>query len=274
MTMSSRTRRRVVISLAALVDLLFVVMFLQFVELQRVGEGLEQARDSAIGSQQDAERLRQTVLDDQGKLASERDALQQEVEKLRAQLAAYEDSLKQKDADRIEVEKRAAERESQLGEAVREMLLGVDEAEIARQLAAGGDDQVASITRELRDAKGRNASQVVQSLRKTVELRKRCDIWEVHLHADGGVRVRGPEVEQAIVPVTKDGFADDFMKLTKKAAEPKSLVVILFTHENCTVGTLAMVEDGLELVRQAWSARLSAGKTIQVSQPNYTESAP
>jgi len=74
MIASQPNRRRVVISLAALVDLLFVVMFLQFVELQQVNASLEGAKTSAEQSQKDAERLKDDALADQGKVVDERNA--------------------------------------------------------------------------------------------------------------------------------------------------------------------------------------------------------
>lgn len=268
------SRRRVVISLAALVDLLFVVMFLQFVELQRVGAGMEKAKSVAIQSQLDADRLKETALADQDKLVSERNALHDQVQELLKKIQEYEKELKKAGDDRDGLLKHAAEKEKLLGEAVRDMLQGVDPDAVAKQLQGADEDQVKQMIGELREAQGKNTGQVIQSLRKASELRKRCDIWETHLYADGRVRIKGPDVEETVTPTSKDAFANDFIKMTRKSAEPKSLVVILLTHENCTVGDLAIVEEGLESVRRVWTSQLPAGKSIQVSQPNYTESAP
>jgi len=271
---NNTARRRVVISLAALVDLLFVVMFLQFVELQRVGAGMEKATAAAIQSQLAADELKENALADQDKLVSERNALHEQVQELLKKIAEYEQQLKKAGEDRDGLMQQTAEREKALGEAVREMLQGVDASAVANQLRGADEDQVQRLVAELREAQGKNAGQIIQSLRKASELKRRCDIWEVHLYAGGNVRIKGPDVEETVTPTGKDAFANEFIKLTKKSAEPKSLVVILFTHENCTVGALAIVEEGLDLVRRVWATQLSTGKSIQVSQPNYTESAP
>jgi hypothetical protein len=268
------SRRRVVISLAALVDLLFVVMFLQFVELQRVGDGMEKAKAAAEQSKLEADELKESALADQDKLVNERNALHDQVQELLKKIEEYEKQLRKAGDDREGLLRQTAEKEKALGEAVGEMLQGIDSATVAAQLRGADEDQVKRMIAELRDAQGKNPGQIIQSLRKASELKKRCDIWETHLYADGSVRIKGPDVQETLSPTGKDSFATDFLKLTKKAPEPKSLVIILLTYENCTVGALTLVEEGLESVRRVWTSQLSAGKSIQVSQPNYTESAP
>jgi len=187
-------------------------------------------------------------------------------------LADYERQLEEAGVRQKEVEEKAAKKEQQIGEAVREMLQEVDTDVVAKQLRGADGDQFQRLMGELNEAKGKNAAQVVQMLRKSSELRKRCDIWEVHLYEAGSVRIKGPDVEETVTPSGKDELTNQFMKLTKKSAEPKSLVIILFTHENATVGAFSNVEEGLDQVRIRWSA--SSGKSVQVTAPNFTATAP
>jgi hypothetical protein len=290
------SRRRVVISLAALVDLLFVAMFLEFVELQRVAAEQNQAKEiaeqlaadannskaeaerekeKAKQAEADALRFRNEVLDTKESLVKERDRLAAEIESLRTENKRLDDRATTLASDLDGEKDRAAANERALGEAVRDMLGGVDIAVVKDALRGADNDQVAQIVSELREAQGKNVGQVIQSLRKAAELRKRCDVWETHIYFNGSIRVRTPEgLEERFKPTSADNCASRLNAVTKKTAVPKPLVVILLTYESCTLEDFEIANEGLELFRRAWTGHPTQTFSVQVSQPNYSESAP
>ncbi len=256
----SQTRRRRVIQLAALVDLLFVVMFLQYTEQTR--NAAEQSARLQLAAAQ-ADELKTGVLVDQENLRKNRDELQNEVDDLRKKLAR--ETYKNTD-----IEKQL----QQIGEVATELIAGVDPKAFTKTLRGAPADEVSSILAALTDAKGKNAAQVIQMLRKSSELKNWCDIWEVHLYEDGCARVRAPNVpDREIVPNDENDFALQFMQIVKQAGDPKGLVIIMFTHGNAYLKSIDVVTKALDQVRTIWSAQ-RPDKRIQVTAPKYSAEAP
>lgn len=84
------------------------------------------------------------------------------------------------------------------------------------------------------------------------EMRKRIDLWQLHLAADGIVRVdtgRGlPNVEFRVT--TAEQVAKDLFALSKTVDQPKSLVVMLLTWGDARFGDRQVMEQGLELAAE------------------------
>jgi hypothetical protein len=255
-----RKRRRLVIQLAALVDLLFVVMFLQYTEQTRSAAEESAKLQKAAG---DAEGLKKMVVADQDNLRKNRDDLQAENEELKKRLAKET----RKSAD---VEKQLQE----IGQAATELIKGVDPKALTETLRGAPAGEVDAILAAMNDTKGKNAAQIVQMLRKTAELKNWTDIWEVHLFDDSRVRVRGPGVrDKEFTPSDENDFTIQFMSVVKQAGEPKSLVIVMFTHGNAELKAIDMVTKGLDQVRTVWSGQ-APGKKIQVTAPRYSAQAP
>lgn len=84
------------------------------------------------------------------------------------------------------------------------------------------------------------------------EMRKRIDLWQLHLTANGIVRVdtgRGlPAVEFRVN--TAEQIAQDLFTLSKTIDQPKSLVVMLLTWGDARFGDRQIMEEGLELAAE------------------------
>jgi hypothetical protein len=154
----------------------------------------------------------------------------------------------------------------------------VDPKQVMAQMEGADADQRTEILADLKKAGSGNPAHIVQTLRRSAELRKLCDVWEVHVYPDGTARVRAPDPpdlgERKFLPKDANDFTTRFMQIVAKKSEPKSLVLILFTHGNAELQSIANVEKGLEQVRTVWRTRLSTQKSVQVSAPNYSDDAP
>lgn len=260
----SPKRRRLIIQLAALVDLLFVVMFLQYTEQTRTAAA-QSARLQHAADQ--ADELKREVLAEQDSLRKQRDELQSEVDVLRKRLA-------KETTKNIDIEKQLR----QIGEVTTELLNGVDPKAVTATLSGAPAEEVSLILDMLKNAKGKNAAQVVQMLRKSSELKNWCDIWEVHLHDDSRtdvhVRVRAPNLrDQEFRANDKNDFTNRFMKIVNEAGEPKSLVIVLLTRGDAYLRPIAQVEEGLDQVITVWGSR-QPGKKIQRTAARYSAEAP
>jgi hypothetical protein len=243
-------RRRLIIQLAALVDLLFVVMFLQY------AEQVQNARKQSVGIQ-----LAAAHSDEQ--LRKRNDTLQNEVEALKGQLAT-------------ETKKTAGMQKQlqEIGAVAKESLAGVDPEAVRAALRGASADDVSAILAALNETKGKNTVQVIQMLRTSAEVKNWCDIWEVHLFDDGRVRVRPPRLnDQFIQPNDEQDFKSKFMQIVSDAGSPKPLVIIMFTHGNAFLKQLDVLSKGLELVQDTWSKR-EPNVRIQKTAPKYTAVAP
>jgi hypothetical protein len=261
MRFSRQTRRRVVVQLAALVDLLFVVFFLQYAQMQK-----SSAEDRAKGT--NAQKTTRLAIENQDKLVQERNELYEKNRELQRRLAESE-------AKTMDTQKRAQDQIDLIAKTAQEMLRGVDPKAVAEQMRGATNEQRDEIVEELRSAQKKSPAGLVQSLRKSAELQKRCDVWEVHLSADGRARIRGPGIQDRfIVPKDENDFCNQFMQVVGETREPLSLVLILFTHGNVEARDLHAVNVGLEQVRKTWSARVPASKSIQVATPGYSEEPP
>jgi hypothetical protein len=242
-------RRRLIIQLAALVDLLFVVMFLQYTEQMQAAARMQSAAANA-------DDVTAMVLNNQ-------DKLQSEVEELKKKLAT-------ETSKNVDIEQQLR----QIGEMAGELIAGVDPKAITKTLSGAPPDEVSAIRAAFTETKGKNAAQVVQMMRKSSELKNWCNIWEVHLFDDDHVRLRGPNVtDREFTPKDKNDFSVQFMESVKLAGEPKGLVIIMFTHGNAHSDPIKAVTDGLDQVQKIWSGQ-QPGKRIQVTAKKYSAEAP
>lgn len=268
-TRARSRRRRLVVQLAALVDLLFVVMFMQYTQLQQSAAQERELRAQAQSVSRDASALKNEALNNLNELTSERDELKRQNEKLLEETAALQ-------GRKDEIERAAEVQLREIAAAAKELLSGVDPAAVSTIMAGASDRQRAAVLKSLDEAQGQNIAAMVQSLRTAAELRKRCDIWEVHINPDNSVRIKPPEGEPRVVRLHgADDFTQQFLALTKEFREPQSLVLILLTHGNASVGTIEAVQKGLEQVRTVWRSELVRRTLdIQLTVPAYSSDSP
>lgn len=296
----ARSGRRVAVSLTALVDLLFVILFAQFLQMQESkklladnAQAAEAARDAAEAESKAAEKRRDDAIEIKAGLLAN-------VSQLTAQLAAAEKRAAQKDSELEQEQKRVQELEKQLGVAIKEgertkeqaeqaqrelaatmsrMLSTVDAAMVAKTLESGATtEELKRVQDELEKVKDQTTAQAIQMIRRANEVQKRVDIWEVHLYRDGSVRLRSPgqgadAIERTLDTDNEDEFTNEFVRIATSHGTPKSLVLILYTHENAKGGMIRGVQAALEQVKIKWAADLGE-KKVSVSSPSFTETEP
>ena len=108
------------------------------------------------------------------------------------------------------------------------------------------------------------SGRVIEHLLSYEEIRKRCDVWDVHITPDNFLTLGSGEKSLRMqVPIdidedfVMDEFVTQFVELSHTLPEPKSLVILMLTYDRrsqrwATQGTReALPEITLELNRQS-----------------------
>jgi hypothetical protein len=272
------TRRRITLQLVPLLDLLFIVLFAQYIDLQdatrnEVGAAAVQ-RAQAESAQQEAEQLRADALARLEELNRKSEQWDIERRRLARELElAREEGAKEGQA-REEMERLAARDRQAIGALVKDVL-NVSDDVIQDVLRTSTPVERQRLQSSFELMKAQSASGIVHHLRTTEELKKRADVWEVYIGDDNSVRVTMVDevVAQSLQVKNADQVANQLAALARQQGEPKSLVIIVLSWSNADRRTRVAVRDGLDrmvpVLKAVWP-----GKRIEVAQLGYTPEPP
>ena len=215
------TRRRIVLQLTPLLDLLLIVIFAQYLEV----------RQSAAHQQQTALQTQQATEDALRRLQSDRDRLQVE--------------LQIQNGD-LKVSQEANRRLTELAE--RYLTVSKDEMDRAtKDLVAGIEDSGTDIGDEASETQ---QQRLLQFLRTYVELRKQNDVWELYLAENGTFTLLVTENEHSFRAVDAEEFAQRLFDLYRANPQPKNSLVILFSFGDARADDRQIALKGLELATE------------------------
>lgn len=224
--------RRLTFQLMPLLDLLLIVFFAQYVEMQtlmREESGRLRASQQSLTAELD-EALHQLI------------SLQQQLTAL-DQVKSERDSLTE-DLNRVRFQR------DRIGEMVVE-LFRVPEAAIDQLLqeAKSGQGPTGAEARQLKQKwqqlAGDRQQDIVEHLLTFHELRKRCDLWDLYIQDDGLIVLTVNGQRQALRAEDATTFADRLFEAYKALPQPKSLVLILVSYGDARLGVRQAVLDGL-----------------------------
>ena len=230
-------RRKITVQLVALLDLMLVVLFLQFMELSERTQ-MEEARASQAVEL--TERERDTLKAERIEVAQER---------REAEMIA-ETAFDQRDL----VGKLAAELFNLPDEAVSKLLQQrfpddpLDEAEVA------------AMQQEFRKLRGRRGQELIKHLLTFHELRKRADVWELSVSETGLTTLKAAGDEVSFRSETPREFAAKLFEKYRLMAQPKNLVLIVLSYGDVKAATYEAALTGLPLAIDHLQAD-AAGRT-------------
>lgn len=226
--------RKMTFQLTPLLDLLLIVIFAQFMEVRDTTSRSEAARDAREAEMREqieleaAELKEQLQLEHAAKLNDLQEQRRRYREALRSILRQQEEAGKVL-ADAFDVPEETVSR-----------LLKLDPNSSANVRRTA--EELSATLQELQKASGR---ELLRMLISYSEMRKRCDIWEVHIsdedviEFDNGTEVRSfragrePEIE------------DRLFEAYKTFGEPRTLVILLFSYGDASAGVRQRTEDAL-----------------------------
>ena len=221
--------RRLTLQLTPLLDLLLIVIFAQYLEVTDVQSGL--VRESRA-VQQDLQQSQVALQQAQHQV----EVARWEVTEQRNRRLASQRQLEQ-----------AVERQRALGETVGR-LFNLKPEDVSRYLnkesfliERKSDSELQSVRDQLRSLSKENPAAVIDHLLTYDEIRKRCDVWRLHIGSGGvltlntddrSMRMRIPASgEDRLDTVNVDQFVNDLYGWYRSLEQPKSLVVVLLTYD-------------------------------------------
>ena len=280
-----KRRRRIILQLTSLLDLLLMVIFAQYIGLQEASRLLvsnEQAkRRQAERAQADTELARGEAFDKLRDLASALSVSEQRSRDQAARLGELKTEnllLREKAGavEQIEQTRRKAAADLQaVGELARDSL-DVNAESIRLALADVPGDDLARLLAELRQLKDKGPGEIIQYLREAAEFRKRADIWEVHVAADDSIRLRVKDrvLADALFVTSQDDFLKQVLPLLRRQEEPKSLVIILVSWSDARLDTRSHVLAGLGQIVQVLDAQWKKAKRIETAVMGFAKELP
>jgi hypothetical protein len=280
------SRRRMVFQLTALLDLLLVVLFAQYLETQEASNraiGLEAARRAqektlrlqAESDRSETDKLRHAATTRMSDLTDQIERLSAERDLLRNDLAVARQQVGTAQARSEEEQKQAAEQTAAIGKLFQQRLNIAPEA-LGAYLSAASPGERQRLLDAMQQLREGSTSSVIHHLRTTLEFRKLSSLWEIHIFDDNAVRIRidDEDVVPRFHPTSASHFANRLIEAAKEKGEPRSLVVVLLTWSDADRRTRDLVtrgaQDAIANLRSAWGAT----KRIELSRLGYTPQAP
>lgn len=276
--MDARTRRRFTLQLAPLLDLLFIVLYAQYIDLQEatrreIAQETER-RQQAEQAKNDAAKLRTDALTHVAELTQKLEQFEVEKRRLTRELELARQQTEKEGQAREELEKLAAKDRAAIGALVQNVLrINQDAILEAIQGSPAADRQRLRVSFEEMSTK--SAAAVIHHLRATEELKKRADLWEVYIGDDNSVKVTlvGEVMAENLQVQTADQLANTIAELARQRGEPKSLVIVLLSWSNADRRTRDMARQALDDVVTVLKADWP-GKRIEVAPLGYTPVPP
>ncbi|MGD9855251.1 MAG: hypothetical protein AB7U20_09910 [Planctomycetaceae bacterium] len=255
-----KVRRRLTMQLTPLLDLLLIVIFAQFMDVQeREATTVDEARHAV------EQRLLAEI-----ELAELQSTHQQAVDALTHaataadRLKAQNQSLTEETARMREDVDRAVAQQRLLGELVSE-LFDLPDSVIADVLTpdearnpAASTEQRALLEARFRELSLQNAGRMIRHLLSYEEMRKRCDLWELHIDETGWFTLRVGKEDRGFRASAPEEFSDKLYAEYKSLPQPKSLVVIMLSYGDTRGEIRDAAERGLPIVTERMR-RNSAG---------------
>ncbi len=226
--------RRMTFQLTPLLDLLLIVIFAQYMDVEQT------SRDSH-------ERLARRQQEMELKLVAQAEELRQrmDAEHARRLQEAQQQRTRFEQAwrDIVQQQERLSELLSELfalpEDAVRKLLA------ISPQGQPPSVEQTAELRRTLKQLQATKGRELLRMLLTYQEMRKRVDVWEVYVTADGFIEFDNGEAVRRFAAETTDEIANGLLQAYKSFPEPRTLVILLFSYGDASAGARQRAQAAL-----------------------------
>jgi hypothetical protein len=265
------SRRRLTLQLTPLLDMLLILVFVQYFQLRDTERSVNAERDQLIVE-------RDQLAGEQAAARLSLEDLSRRLEEVRAQL--IQASRQASDARSLaENERQAAARsegrldqalaqQHTLGELVNE-LFQIPPDEFSRLLDSARSPSLPEnslerdrLTQRWKSLASQSPGRVIEHLLSYEEIRKRCDVWTLHIDAQGILTLSdGTRTAKLRIPLTaqddvnSEALVNDLFHWYRTLPQAKSLVVILLTYDR---DARIYLTEAIRLVLPVWAARMQA----------------
>ena len=271
------TARRLTFQLTPLLDLLLIVIFAQFMDVRDVTEHQEQ-RSSEQARQLEADR---------DSTASQLTALRAEYRLLEVQLDASRQKLTESErsaqslaarvfamqevVSRVNEERKAIaglySKLFNLPEDVVKQLLARDN----RRLSAADVEKLLSRFQSLAD---QTPDQSIRHLLTVDEMRKRCDVWNLHIKSSGLTVVQTGGKSHQFEAATAQEFEEELYDVYTRASSHKTLVILLLSYGNIDADVYEAAIDGLPRAAERMRSDSGGRSRFESAVIGFSETPP
>jgi|GEM_PF-1196637 len=248
-----RFRRRLTLQLTALLDMMLIVIFAQYMEVRQSAERQARQASEAVAQRQAAvlaQKADQQVAEQAVQKAEElrqRNAkLQAALEQQRVELSA---AVRESRAERDRIAALAAE------------LLRTSEEALKRVFADSSAEEFDRIRQTIATMPATDAESAARQMLAIDALRRASEIWQIHIDDNSVIRVSNGRDSTSFRADTAAEFEQKLFEWYKTLPPTKSVVVMLVSWADATLRAREAVRSGIVMA----SKRLHAddnGKTI------------
>lgn len=232
-----KVRKRMTFQLTPLLDLLLIVIFAQYMEVQQNAESAQHQL------QQQKQELDKDV-------AVQMQDLEQQRAELSRQLAAQTESISELRQRYSEQYKSILKQHQQAGQALA----------TAFNLPGAVMEEVLRLKSDNQPTDARNLEQAVERLKRVLpergtellqfvlkydEMQKHVSVWELHLQDNGQAIVSDGEQTATVGFGTTEEFVSRVFQATKQFSEPRPLIIILMTYGDAQAGQRRRMKQGM-----------------------------
>ena len=212
--------RRMTLQLTSLLDLLLIVIFAQYMEVRDQTTAV-QAR--ATEREQRLERAEESLAALHTAHNEARSVLTREREESAA--------LRQQNEQLSDTARRLREQQQQIGDLAAEMFRVPPELmeQALRPAGSLSTSEVEQLRQQFRELGEMRGDEMVDHLLTYSELRKRADVWEIHIAENGIMRLDTGERIAQFRAETPEQFAARLFDHYKNLPQPKGLVVMMLS---------------------------------------------
>ncbi len=239
----SGLRKRVALQLTPLLDLLLIVLFAQYMDIQQrslvIDQELEEKRSALTELQT---RTEAEIAKQRSDFETELNEQKASVEQQRQEYAQRFQSILDQHEQAAKVMADALQLPGQLMEQI-VRLRAEGSPEDAQRLQAA-----TSQTAEMLKSRG---DQLMQFIIRFDEMQKHVSVWEVHLQENGQAVFTDGDQSQTISFESEEGFLTRLFEASKSFGDPRTLVLVILTYGDAQAGARRKATDAMpKLIEQ------------------------
>ena len=238
------TGRKLTFHLTPLLDLLLIVIFAQFLEVRDTTAAQEHASTQEITrAAEDFEQAQSELEDAQDELdqlRSDRDNTEAALAKLEEELTLLGNVATELSGSRADLEEQlttAREQRDQVAGLMADVFDLPDDivqrflqSDPGRQILPS-EEQQEMLKDRVREYSKQKPQAAIRHLLAFEELRKRCDIWELHIGPTGEITFTAGDIVQKFRAETPQQFEDLAFECYKRLPQPKTLVLLMLSYD-------------------------------------------
>ena len=227
--------RRPTFQLIALFDLLIIVVFAQYLDVQ----------DSS--ARQAAESDRKVAA-----IESERNVARSRIDELTAAVTRSEQSVRTL-RDELAAAKGRADAAMTGFDSATDLIarwLGAQQKDVLKQLASASEKERAAAANRLAVVVDGGSREAARHVLTWGEMEKRVDLWQLHILETGVIRFSAPTRSHQFRAETAERFEEEMVRILRTLPDTKPLVLLLLSWEDVDLKTRNQTVRGLERATQ------------------------